>query len=156
MKRLLMTTALVLTTAAGTASAQMADGDNVQLRNEVGNYLAASEWTVDVDSLTTEQLVEIHSAITSDESATEVDSAVEAVLNDGNVEYTERPAYVVVETEELPRDQIFTKVSNALIGTEYEGMAWTLSDEELVQAYSVVNSTDDQSDMYLELSGLFE
>lgn len=155
MKRILMTTALVLTTA-GAASAQMADEDTMQLRNSVGNYLASSDWNVDIDSLTTEQLAQLHGAITSTDNESEVDAKVEAVLNDENVVYEQRPAVIMVEEEEFPRDQIYTKVSTALIGTPYEGMAYTLSEEELVQAYSIINSTDSDSEANTELSGLFE
>ncbi len=151
MKRFLMTTAIVLTTA-GAAVAQSNDA----LRAEVGNFLATSPYMVDVNSLTDAQIAELHGAYTSSEDASERHAKVEAVINDNNVEYTDRPMIVMVEGSEMDRSQLYQSVSNALIGTKYEGMAYTLSDAQLAQAYGAVNSSDDASTMETKLSAVFE
>lgn len=152
MKRFLMTTAIILTTAG----AVHAQDSNDQLRAEVENYLAGTQYSVDVSSLTTEQLAQLHGAITSTDASGDVDSAVAAILNDSNVMYEERPMMIVIDDVEMPRDQLYLSVQSALVGTEYEGMAPTLTDEQLVQVYTAVNSSDDTSDMNSKLAAVFE
>lgn len=158
MKRFLMTTALVMTTAAGGAFAQANDPDTMQLRNSVAQSLITSEYDVDVNSLTDVQVTKLYQAFNSTSSESEQDSMIRGVLAEDNVIMIEdRPDFVIVGEEEMPRDQIYTSVSMALVGTPYEGMAWQLTDEELAQAYGIFNSGDEEgSQKDLALSALFE
>ncbi len=153
MKRFLMTSAIILTTASA-GFAQSQDG-NDQMRAAVGSYLATTQYSVDVDSLTTEQLAQLHGAFTSTDNASKSDAEIRAVLNDSNVVFEERSAEVMVGETAMPRSQLYTTVETALIGTKYEGMASTLTDEQLVQAYSAINSSDDSGDVETKLSAVF-
>lgn len=152
MKRLLITSALALSLAGGAAVAQ----DASQLRNAVGNYIATTEYNVDVSTLTDEQVAQLYSAITSTDDHGERDNKVRAVLSENNVETYERPTTVLIADIEYPRDQIFTSVQNALVGTEYEGLAWTLSDEELVEVYSLLNNAEADAPAITDLQAYFE
>ncbi|WP_172296520.1 hypothetical protein [Pseudoruegeria sp. HB172150] len=149
MKRLLLTSALVLSTSAGAVLAQASDTEETPIRNSVGNYLATSSYDVDVDSLTDEQIAALYSIYTSEEDA-DVDQRVGAVLNDGNVEYETRPEFIVVEQVEQPRDQIYDAVTKGLTGTKFEGMAWELDDEELATAYAILQNENSNSSQDLE------
>ena len=155
MKRFLMTSALVLTTATGAAFAQSNDSSS-QLRTQVGNWIGGSSYNVDVDSLTDDQIAAMYGAITSSEDQSEQDAAIRSVINAENVEMEERPNYVIVADEQMDRSQLHESVSMALVGTEYEGMAYTLTDEELAAVYGAVTGTDSKSELNLQLSQYFE
>ncbi len=156
MKRFLMTSALVLTTATGAAFAQANDPDTMQLRTSVGQWIGGSTYNVDVDSLTDEQIAAMYGAITSSDDQSEQDAAIRAVLNDNNVMMEERPANIMVGDVETPRNQLYTSVEMALVGTEYEGMAYTLTDEELAAVYGTINSSDSESQLSTQLSSYFD
>ena len=100
MKRFLMTSALVLTTATGAAFAQSNDSSS-QLRTQVGNWIGGSSYNVDVDSLTDDQIAAMYGAITSSEDQSEQDAAIRSVINAENVEMEERPNYVIVADEQM-------------------------------------------------------
>ncbi len=152
MKRFLLTSALVLTTAGG-AYAQSVDS-STQLRMQVGNYLATTNYQVDVDSLSDEQINQLYSSIQS--GGGEMQNAdVASVLNDNNVVSTERPSVVMVGEAEMPRGQLYAEVSNALVGTEFEGRAYTLSDEEIVGLYTVLNGSEDGGDKNAKIAAYF-
>ncbi len=106
MKNLLLSTALVLSTAtfAGAAS-------HSQIAMQVDNELATMSMNVDIDSLTEEQVAELFSALTSAETAQDKQLAVEGVLNDENVMFErEQDADVVVVVDGadtmVPRSQL--------------------------------------------------
>lgn len=150
MKRFLTTTAFIVATSGAALAGSHMTPD--QLRMSVADYFATSEFSVDIDSLTTEQLVAIEAAISSSDDQSEKLKKVRAVLNDSNVMMTERELEIMVPT---PRDQIYVSVKNALEGTEYEGQAAFLTDEELTAAYLAINSTDDQGEKMKKLAALF-
>jgi PKD repeat protein len=152
MKRFLITTALVLTTAGG-AHAQMVDSSS-QLRAQVGNYLATTNYMVDVDSLTDEQVNQLYASIQS--GGGEMQNAdVKAVLNDNNIMASERPATIRVGEADMPRGQLYAEVSNSLVGTEFEGRAYTLTDEEIAGLYTVINGSEDGADKNAKIAAYF-
>lgn len=146
MKRLLMTTALVIGTA-GFAAAQNED----MLRDRVETYFDNTQTDVVVSSLSDEQVNEIYIAITSSDDAAQRREDVDAVLadmgvivaDDGTVTM-EEPGYVLVDEVEMPRDQIHVRVSNYFEDhPQIEADADMLSDEQLAAAYVAITSTDD-------------
>lgn len=156
MKRFLMITTLIATTT-GAAIAQ----DSAQLRNSVEVFLTESAFDVDVSTLTNEQVAKLYGAMTSSEKISEQTSAVRAVLAEENVMGMQNSGGIVVEgavdtSTPLPRNQIFAEVSTALIGTQYEGRASELSEEELAIAYGVITSSETESAMANGLDGVFK
>ncbi len=156
MKRILMATTLII--ATGTAAFAQ---DAAQLRNSVEVFLTETAFDVDVSSLTDEQVVKLYGAMTSAESASEKTSAVRGILAQENVVGMQNNSEIMIENAEqtsvmMPRNQVYTEVSTALIGSKYEGRADELSDEELAIAYGVVTSSETESDMANGLDGVFK
>lgn len=126
MRRLLMTTALVLTTAtAGFAQ------ENSQIRAQVEDKLMALNINVDVSSLSDEQLNEIFLLSTGDEMGDR--SRIQAAIGD---------MAGPMATMEVSNSQLRGSVQNSLTALGIEGDVSTLSDADVTRLYFLVNSAE--------------
>ena len=157
MKRILMTSALVLTTVSGAALA----GDS-QMRSALDSFFVETRFDVDVSTLTEAQVAKLHGVMSSTETESNQIAAIRAILAEENVEYTldsdtvpEGAGVVVLGDTELPRDQIYVKVINGLKGTRFDGRIDELTEEELVQAMAVITGAETASEKEKGLVGLF-
>lgn len=126
MKRFLLTTALVLTTA-GAAFAQ----DNSQIRAQVDDALTGLGITVDVNTLTDAQLSEIFLLTNSADSGNK--ARVEAALSD---------MMGPMASMEASSSQLRTSVQNSLDRMGIEGDVSTLSNSDVTKLYLMLNSAE--------------
>lgn len=133
MKNLLLSTALVISTAGFAAA-----GSHFQIEAQVENELALMQMDVDMDSLTEEQISQLYTTLTSTETASERDQKVRAVLNDWNVmvEDEEDPELALM----IPRSQLRSLVyqKRGELGIE-EIRVRTLTDDQLAALYLIAN-----------------
>ncbi len=126
MKRFLLTTALVLTTA-GAGFAQ----DNSQIRAQVDDALTKLNINVDASTLTDAQLSEIFLLTNSADSGNK--ARVEAALSD---------MMGPMASMEASSSQLRTSVQNSLDRMGIEGDVSTLSNADVTKLYLMLNSAE--------------
>ncbi len=146
MKNLMLSTALVLSTA-GFAAAD----SHFQIEAQVENELALMQMDVDMDSLTEEQISALYTTISSAETASERDKGVRAVLNDWNVtfENEDDPELTLM----IPRSQLRSLVyaKRGELGIDQIRVR-TLTDDQLAALYLIANG--DASDKQVQAKAI--
>ena len=139
MKKLIATTALVLSTATFAFAES-----HSQLAIKVDNRLAAMNIDVDMESLTDEQIASLYTALTSSEDHGEVKASVRAVMNDDNVVFEEPEDSDL--TIVLPKSQLLASVrmNDEELGIEDVRLR-DLSVEQLSALYLIATSTENAS-----------